>query len=223
MSKKIRWSFEERTLLQKRVNELYAENSNWEMFAALKEAQKSLPAERRRDLNSISQAPWIIKPVIQPKVIRPIKEELPQLEPTPPKSIEVQLKELLVEYVSGIVTEVLTQVRKEVISTAIEKTPKSPISIELPSKKKVYVYGLLPSQSNEIRKAFDNLLELRFGKDESPIKIKSGCQWADSVFLMTKFIPHDEYYTIKNYSNVKHINGGVSELKVELEDYFLAN
>lgn len=223
MKTKIRWSMEERIKLQERVNELYAESDHWELFAALREAQKILPQNRRRKLISINQnAPWLKKPERHLSVIRPI-EKLPELEyiepPPPPIDKLQQIKDLLGDLLYEVIYDVISQVKSDLKVTSVIGTKKSE---EKSVKPKILIYGMMPSQVKHIENDFKNEFDLRFGKNWIHSRIRQVSSNSDKTIVMTKFIGHDEYTHLKAGGNIIHCNGGLTELSDLLTKLYCA-
>lgn len=101
----------------------------------------------------------------------------------------------------------------EVIHDVVERAAM-PVSI-----RRVFVIGLLPEQIVVLRRKLAGVqIEMRFWKNEAQTKLAENAEWADEIFLMTKFVSHSDIHNVRNKGRekVRYCNGAVSELERQI-------
>jgi hypothetical protein len=228
MNTKTRWSNKERTDLLLEVKRQHEKHPTMRTLDLVRIAQKiALPSSRRRELTGTQQVEWIDeerdKWIAAEKNYVPIAERPIFVEELPPPTPKQDWKELL----SDMLADAMVQIFAEAIVKARQRLDLPVVDIQPhhhePEKKhlkKIAVYGLIPTQEKDVRKALDGCFEFRFLKDVNQHKLVSAAQWADSFYVMTKFVSHD-YEAVKKYKNVIYSNGAASALIADLEAKYL--
>ena len=86
---------------------------------------------------------------------------------------------------------------------------------KLPS---VTIVGLMSVQSNNVKSAYGDVIDLQFmSAESSPSRVKSVAQSSDHVILMTKFIPHEMQKALREHEGLVFCNGGVSSVGARLD------
>ena len=160
----------------------------------------------------------------------PSAEEFPKQTATQP-DWKFALVEFLSDAMVQVVAEAIVRAREKLDLPIVQQPAeivKSSNYAAAPIKhvctkplKKIAVYGLFSNQEQVVRNAVKGCFEFRFLKDVSQNKLTAGAQWADVMFIMTKFVSHD-YEAIKRFGNIRYINGASSALIAELENLYLA-
>lgn len=87
---------------------------------------------------------------------------------------------------------------------------------------KITIIGLLPMQANKVKELYADKADLRFiSVDTQTSKVQSTAESSSQIILMTKFIPHEIQTALKKHDLV-FCNGGVSSLKVKLDELLLS-
>lgn len=225
---KIRWSNEERSALLGEVKRQHATHPNMRTLDLLRMAQNTvLPDDRKRFITGNDQVAWVQKErdkwiieAYRPKLAEETVPELPQTKDVELSKSDLmsQLVELLSDAMVQVVAEAVVRARQKLDLPCIDIQPQEvPVK---PQLKNIVVYGLIKSQEQQVRKELNGCYNLRFLKDVSQDKLVSGAQWADYVFIMTKFVSHD-YEAIKKYKNMRYVSGGVTDLINKLETMYL--
>lgn len=84
---------------------------------------------------------------------------------------------------------------------------------------RVFVIGLLPEQIMVLRKKLsDAKVELRFWKNEAQTKLTENAEWADEIYIMSKFVSHSDMHAVRNKgrTKIKYCNGAVSDLERQI-------
>jgi hypothetical protein len=182
-------------------------------------------------------------PTAAPVVVQAPKPPAPVVgeEPTPSQVSAASLAQKLVESVYAdlwkrIAPEINRQVevrleailaRAEIEGSEPEVHPEDTDKIihviehkAMPvSCRRIFVIGLLPEQILVLRKKLAGVeVELRFWKNEAQTKLTENAEWADDIFLMTKFVSHSDIHAVRNKGRekVKYCNGAVSELERQI-------
>lgn len=185
---RVRWTPEECLMLANMAVSIRKTNPKTSYVVAVKEAQKSLPPPRHRFLNSRGAVtkiiPFIDKLEAKKEALwAPVREQMPEPEPTPKLSLEDQLVDIAAGFLEKVIREAIGRIGGE----WADLLPKSPAPVHesllpiitrkhnpemvtaaktiLPS---VLVCGLKPFQHPPILKALAGKLKLKFWYQASP-------------------------------------------------------
>jgi hypothetical protein len=236
----IRWSVDELTLLAEQAAKIRLERGFGELDC-WRQAQTILPTNRRRKisqlkaiveparevykikLRELQQAPEpvvIEQPEVQPEVIE--QPELSEL-PTPSSSI---IDDLLEAFADAIADKFAEAFKRSLIQKIREAAPditepffKEPLKPRR-VRRSILIVGLLPAQSEIIKRRFEDRLDLRFvSSQETPQTISTRVGDAEKILLMTNFIQHSHQQAaiqLKGRENVVLVSGGISTLTKQL-------
>lgn len=229
--KHIQWTEEEKKKLIDETTKVLSTTIGLTWLSALNKAQESLPAERRRELQTINQVPWLQETVTKklsenkPKEVVTIKE-VKTTEIIPQRLSELETEVLIQEiakrtmepYIQTIINKISMELKLE-IHKIVMKQGKQEI-IYKQEKPKVLIIGLLSEQENEIKKNFDDFLNLKFWNNGNPKSLRELTQTVKKVFIMRKFISHSYQDLVRNSgAPMILVDGAVSNLNVILEKY----
>lgn len=234
---KIRWDSNERDFLSTKVAEAVYLNPELDLIRALREAQKSLPANRRRKLSTISiiQLKWLellvnsrlLELEKEAREIAERKEKEREREMEPLQSIEnATMEELFHEILKRAVPMLARELAPIVRDAVFEARAYDKSDFVKPAEKvrlkKVLIIGLLPKQANEIDRSFNDVLDIKFLSGANQAQIKNAAAGADAIFAHTDHMNHSAEAaarsTAKKYIRV---SGGLTSLKDAIENYYL--
>jgi hypothetical protein len=91
---------------------------------------------------------------------------------------------------------------------------------------RVLVVGTLPSQTENICKQFEGLLEIRSWKNEAPDLLRDRLKHSDLVVMMTGKLGHDACNIIKRHRpdtcDRQYVSGGETKIKIAIEKWYLS-
>ncbi len=221
----------EKGLVVGKVFDLMQKNPTMTRLEAFNIAQDVLPPGRRREILHDSWLPdWlkrdlgILRDRLKNKESAPIpRKEFAGVVEKPTQSDVLLLLEMR-DLLRGIKAE-LANIREIVRIAASVAKPAPDISeAQQPPRKrklKVLVLGMLPVQEEEITKAFGDIFDLSFTKDES--RVRDMGRNADRIVAMCSKIGHSmqELARSVNAEAYVPVHGGVSSIKGYLEDLWL--
>jgi DNA-directed RNA polymerase subunit F len=149
-------------------------------------------------------------------------------EPLPPPTTEELLKKATTQQLMVTIIERLLSTQEKTLATLEElrrdiqagnygKLIERTLDLQQkPTRKKFVVIGLKPNQANEVRSRFSgHNVDLEFVETE---KINKTLPFCDIVFVMTGFVNHSIYSSIKG-SDINYVNGGVSGLVNRIHEF----
>jgi hypothetical protein len=230
--KRIRWDVQERTAIYNRLVELYSEGKFSSRDNILRAAQSVLPPERRRKIYPVmlyKLKDWMESARIESYNAardRKLTQVAAASKPTPVE--EPSLSDLLDKLVDQLAKRVATEVMLNVsqyLSAPQKVKPNdtfqreqpvaevSPIdTTSKPAKSKrmrVTVIGLKGQQMSAVERKHPDI-DFTF-MDTEEAKSRSAVE-GECTILMTRFINHAAYKKYRQAPNMKHCNGGVSDL-----------
>jgi hypothetical protein len=246
---KVFWSQEEKARLCEEAGRLLYTLQASSKLMALEQAQANvLPAERHRKIVTIASIPWFTEGVQREleKCRREVQAESasPETPPALPATLAQmypQLRQLLVSELAALVSDVLKEIEwptqaqgllqvlqlgatRQTPPTregAAAESPSIPTALGHSKRTSVLVVGLRGGQMDEVKRAFDSRLDLRFfGADESKDKLRSMSEQVDLAVAMTDFISHShEDIMLKKARKYIRSAGGMTRLKELLSTF----
>lgn len=226
---RIQWSDSERNLVGAALKIILRNNEHGNMRNAIDKAQEVLPQDRRRNIASITQIPWINE------FINTSDEDIPH-------QTGVSVGQSLVDQVAAKVTPILEAVlekilTEEVIQAAMDRavagylanlnnTPSPSKSIEAKKikKKKMVVINMLKSQFNILNSEFKDVYDMILWTDgeNGYQQLRGLAQTADKIYGMTSFMRHsvDSFLAVAAKDKYVRFTGGMSSLKNILEQEY---
>lgn len=231
--KRIRWTPEERAAVQERMVQIYAEGRYTAPENVMLRAQQALPVDRRRKVYSsmlhqskdwMAQARAQAYVVARDRKLTEVAVVAPAVVAPPPSPAELGIPELLEKLVEQLAKRVATEVLSGISEqlSALQKTyqnnqpvleanPCAPAVQETPKvrRKRVTIVGLKGQQTTVVEQKYPDI-DFKFltSTDAHGREVSE----ADCTILMTKFIDHSIYAKYRHVHNMKHCNGGVSDL-----------
>jgi hypothetical protein len=206
---------------------------------ALKKAQEQiLPVSRRRTIVTLITVPWyepLIKKQLEEQrkaLFHNVETKIIEKYVTIPLVLsDVSTEDLLGEIMKRLFKQQIDNfwsklhvsfddmVKKELV----RRITMPPEQVKV-GPKKILIVGLLPEQQNEIIKEFRDCFKLYFWKDGHTKQLRDIATNCEKVYLMRKFISHSAQDIVKAANtSVDVIQGGMSDLKTILEEYYLKN
>jgi len=237
---RIYWEDDEKLSIAKAAAHLLLTKPGMSYTEALKKSQEQiLPASRRRTIIALTAVPWY-EPLL--------KKELEEQRKTLFHSTETRIVERHVTIPLGLsdvstedlISELLKRIFKQQVDNfwsklhvsfddMVKKELIKRITMPLPEQvkmgpKKVLIVGLLPEQQNDVVREFKDCFKLYFWKDGQPRQLRAIATNCEKVYLMRKFISHSTQDIVKAANtSVDVIQGGMSDLKAVLEEFYLKN
>lgn len=233
--KRIRWTDEERAKIYSRMVEVYAEGRYSSKENILRKAQEILPVERRRKtyptmLTQLKgwmerariEAHTVVRDRKLTEVALAAKVETPAPAPEP---VELSTTEMLDKLLGNLVDYLAKRVAGEVTATlserlsALEKTyqvrqPVMEVTSPTPNpikprRKRVLIIGLKGQQVTTVEQKYPDIDFTFLTSDDAHSRNPGEADW---TIMMTKFIDHSIYSKFRHVPNMRHCNGGVSDL-----------
>lgn len=152
-------------------------------------------------------------------------------EPAAPSTLDTAIDNLanaLVARITGIVDQKISGIVEGLVTVQVQRSlEKLTDSIAKPKQGKalprVMVFGLLPDQTQFIKKEFGDVIDVRFvGSNDNASLVKSNATHSDAVFVMGDFISHS---SIKLLTSVgiepRIVKGGMSTLRDALTNFYV--
>jgi hypothetical protein len=243
---RIHWTDEERSVVFNRMVEVYAEGRSSSRENILIKAQYDLPIGRRRKVYPAMLAnlkSWMesaraesysrVRDRKLTEVALADKVEAPAPQPVElgnsellEKLFDQLAKRVAIEVMSGI-SEQLSALQKthqnnlpavnqtaearlfaQQLASASGLTPK-------PRRKRVTIIGLRGQQMSVIKQKYQDIDFTFLDVDDAVGRVP--CE-AECTIMMTKFINHSVYAKYRNAPNMRHCNGGISDLGSIIQD-----
>lgn len=232
--KRIRWTEEERADIYERLVEVYAEGKRTDPSSILQLAQRVLPIERRRKIYSsmvYNLRDWMHQAKMEAytrardrKLTEVALANKPVTEQPAPQPVELDISQLFEKLFDQLAKRVASEVAATLSErlSALEKTYKNtqpvaevnPVAVATPQptksrRKRITVVGLKGQQVTTIEQKYQDIDFTFFTSEDAQSR---SLVEADHTILMTKFINHAVYGKYRHVPNMKHCNGGVSDL-----------
>ena len=225
----IRWTQDEQRRVAQRAAEIRLTEFRGEL-ECWRQAQKVLPENRRRRIESVSLISASMRSVYEELLSRPQPEPTPKpeavVEEQPPELPQTTVDDLLELLADSIAEKFITALRRSIqqqlaqIQPLIQDFPQPIAPVRVP-RRTVLIVGLLPAQAELIKNRFQDRWDLRFVSSQETaqtIALRAGN--SEKVLLMTNFIQHSHQQAavqLKGRENVVLITGGLSSLTKRLE------
>jgi hypothetical protein len=223
MSERIYWNEVEKDKLCETTFGIYTNNPEGSLIQAINKAMEMMPPYRRRKIVTLGSVPWLLDYVkLKMQELKNYRKKVIAAEPPPPPMLEELFKKASTQQLMVTVVERLLSTQEKTLATLeelrrdIQSDNGRPIAdskpISRPLKRKFFVVGLKPNQANEVRE--------RFANQNIDIEYK-GLPICDIVFVMTGFVDHSVYNSIKSAKSdaMMHVNGGVSGLVNRIKEF----
>lgn len=234
MITRIRWTYEERRLIYNRMVEVYAEGRYSNRENVLRKAQEVLPAGRRRKIypTMLSQLKDWMEEARSESYTRARDRKLTEVAlqtqaaavVTAPPPAELGVSELIEKLVDQLTKRVVTDVvaaLSEQLSVLQkpyqnnrEVVEDNPVIVARPEPAKprrtrVMVIGLKGQQVTVVEQKYPDIDFTFMTATEAQSRAPGEADW---TIVMTKFINHSVYSKYRDVPNLRHCNGGVSDL-----------
>lgn len=231
---RIRWTDEERNLVYNRLVEVYAEGRYTAQASVLQRAQDVLPIGRRRKIypNMLYQLKdWMHEARMDAHTSarnRKLTEVALQTQASAisiaPPPVELGISELLEKLVDQLTKRVVTDVvsaLSEQLSVLqkpyqpkVEVVESNPVVVARPESVKprrtrVMIIGLKGQQVTVVEQKYPDIDFTFMTATEAQSRAPGEADW---TIVMTKFINHSVYSKYRDVPNLRHCNGGVSDL-----------
>jgi hypothetical protein len=235
---RIHWTDEERNVVFNRMVEVYAEGRSSSRENILIKAQYDLPIGRRRKVYPAMVAnlkSWMesaraesysrVRDRKLTEVALADKVEAPA-----PQPVELGVSELLEKLFDQLAKRVATEVMSGISEqlSALQKTHQDPRPVIVnqtapggwpqttkPRRKRVTIIGLRGQQMSVIKQKYQDIDFTFLDVDDAVGRVP--CE-AECTIMMTKFINHSVYAKYRNAPNMRHCNGGISDLGSIIQD-----
>jgi hypothetical protein len=226
MSERIYWNEVEKDKLCETTFGIYTNNPEGSLIQAINKAMEMMPPYRRRKIVTLGSVPWLLDYVkLKMQELKNYRKKVIAAEPPPLPTTEELLKKASTQQLMVTIIERLLSTQEKTLATLeelrrdvqagnygklIEHAQPKPL------RKKFVVIGLKPNQANEVRSRFSSHnVDLEFVETE---KINKTLPICDIVFVMTGFVNHSIYSSIKG-SDINYVNGGVSGLVNRIHEF----
>jgi hypothetical protein len=229
---RIHWTDEERRIVFNRMVEIYAEGRSSSRENILIKAQTSLPLGRRRKVYPAMLAnlkSWMESAKSESYTQsrdRKLTEVAvaAKVEAPAPQPVELGISELLEKLFDQLAQRVATEVMSGISEqlSALQKTHQDPRPVivnqtapggwpQTPKsrRKRITIIGLRGQQMSVIKQKYQDI-DFTF-LDVDDAAGRTPCE-AECTIMMTKFINHSVYAKYRNAPNMRHCNGGISDL-----------
>lgn len=231
---RIRWTDEERRLVYNRMVEVYAEGRYTTQVGVLQRAQDVLPIGRRRKtyptmLNQLKG--WMHEARMEAHTSArnrkltevALQTQVAAVSPAP-QPVELGVSELLEKLVDHltkrVVTEVVSALSEQLsvlqkpYQNKVEVAETNPVIVARPEcvkprRTRVLIIGLKGQQVTVVEQKYPDIDFTFMTADEAQSRSPGE---ADCTIVMTKFINHSVYSKYRDVPNLRHCNGGVSDL-----------
>lgn len=229
---RIHWTDEERRIVYNRMVEIYAEGRSSSRENILIKAQTSLPLGRRRKVYPAMLAnlkSWMESAKAESYTQardRKLTEVAvaAKVEAPAPQPVELGISELLEKLFDQLAQRVATEVMSGISEqlSALQKTHQDPRPVivnqtppggwpQTPKsrRKRITIIGLRGQQMSVIKQKYQDIDFTFLDVDDAVGRIPCEAGW---TIMMTKFINHSVYAKYRNAPNMRHCNGGISDL-----------
>ena len=234
MTKRTRifWTATEREAVFDRMVELYAGGRYSTKENMLIKAQDALPPSRRRKVYPAMLSNlkvWMNNAEIESQTKardRKLTEVAvaAKVEAPAPQPVELGTSELLEKLFDQLAKRVATEVMSGISEqlSALQKTHQDPRPVivnqtapggwpQTPKsrRKRITIIGLRGQQMSVIKQKYQDIDFTFLDVDDAVGRIPCEAGW---TIMMTKFINHSVYAKYRNAPNMRHCNGGISDL-----------
>ena len=227
---KVFWTAEEKRMLAKEMDLIIHFEPGVGHSRALERAMEKLPVDRQRAVKywalvrSQLEGPLEVAKTMREKAMANINAEQVEEEKRVEDRLSLWMAES-VEMLAPFVCKLLDHpdVRNKFRELAQISANAQPVTtgelpqprVSRPFKLKMVIAGLLPAQSEEIKKSFAADAELRFWRsDESKDQLRALVKNCDVAIGMTDFISHPaDHIMAGNASRYVRHSGGIARLK----------
>ena len=229
---RIHWTDEERRIVFNRMVEIYAEGRSSSRENILIKAQTSLPLGRRRKVYPamLSNLKSWMESAKSESYTQSRDRKLTEVavaakvEAPAPQPVELGISELLEKLFDQLAQRVATEVMSGISEqlSALQKTHQDPrpviVNQTAPGgwpqtsksrRKRVTIIGLRGQQMSVIKQKYQDIDFTFLDVDDAVGRIPCEAGW---TIMMTKFINHSVYAKYRNAPNMRHCNGGISDL-----------
>jgi hypothetical protein len=231
---RIHWTDEERNIVFNRMVEVYAEGRTSSRENILIKSQYDLPVGRRRKVYPAMLAnlkDWMERAKAESysrardrkltEVALAAKVETPTPAPQPVElSVSELLEKLFDQLAKRVATEVISGISEQL--SALPKTHQDPRPVIVnqtapggwpkvlkPRRKRITIIGLRGQQMSVVKQKYQDIDFTFLDVDDAAGRIPCEAEW---TIMMTKFINHSVYAKYRNAPNMRHCNGGISDL-----------
>ena len=229
---RIHWTDEERNTVFNRMVDVYAEGRSSSRENILIKSQYDLPLGRRRKVYPTMLAnlkDWMERAKAE-SYTRVRDRKLTEValaakvEAPAPQPVELSVSELLEKLFDQLAKRVATGVMSGVSEqlSALQKTHQEPRPVIVnqtapggwpptpkPRRKRVTIIGLRGQQMSVVQKKYQDIDFTFLDVDDAVGRVP--CE-AECTIMMTKFINHSVYAKYRSAPNMRHCNGGISDL-----------
>jgi hypothetical protein len=229
---RIHWTDEERNTVFNRMVDVYAEGRSSSRENILIKAQYDLPVGRRRKVYPAMLAnlkSWMesaraesynrVRDRKLTEVALAAKVEAPAPQPVELGTSEL-LEKLFDQLAKRVATEVMSGISEQL--SALQKTHQDPRPVIVnqtapggwpqttkPRRKRVTIIGLRGQQMSVIKQKYQDIDFTFLDVDDAVGRVPCEAEW---TIVMTKFINHSVYAKYRSAPNMRHCNGGISDL-----------
>lgn len=234
------WTLKEQTLLAEACAGLLKSQVAKTSLQAVRIAQELLPADRRRNITTLSLVPWLKESVaaVQNKQVLATKnsevEKAKTITEIPVDDLVQRIIKGLTPHLEKIVTEKLSSAKiqsamdsamnsylKELTGGMSAIGKKAAVEASRSERKKVVLVNLLASQYEEVKSEYHELFDLVLwcDKDDSYTSLRTHASNAYRIFGMTDFMRHSVDKFLATHAKERYVRftGGVSTLKKLIE------
>lgn len=229
---RIRWTDEERTAVFNRMVEVYTEGRYTGKENILRKSQDVLPIGRRRKIYPTMLyllRDWMNDAKVESytrardrkltEVAMAAKVEAP-ITQTAELGVSELLEKLFDQLTKRVVTEVIVGLSEQLsilqkpYQHKLEVAEVNPVSIVRPEpvkprRTRVMVIGLKGQQVTVVEQKYPDMDFTFMTAEEAQSRSPGEADW---TIVMTKFINHSVYSKYRDVPNLRHCNGGVSDL-----------
>ena len=229
---RIHWTDEERNTVFNRMVDVYAEGRSSSRENILIKAQYDLPLGRRRKVYPamLSNLKSWMESAKAESYSRVRDRKLTEValaakvEAPAPQPVELGVSELLEKLFDQLAKRVATEVMSGISEqlSALQKTHQNtqpvinqtmqcaqPPTQTKPRRKRVTIIGLRGQQMSVVQQKYQDIDFTFLDVDDAVGRVPCEAEW---TIMMTKFINHSVYAKYRNAPNMRHCNGGISDL-----------
>lgn len=236
---RVRWTDEERKAVFNRLVEVYSEGKRSDPSSIFQLAQRVLPIDRRRKIYPsmlYGLKSWMesarIESYTQARDRKLTEVALANKvqEPKPdPQNVELTVEELVEKLFDQLAKRITAEVMRGVSEqlSVLQKPYQppqpvaevNPVQVATPQppkvrRKRVTIIGLKGQQITTVEQKYPDIDFTFMTTEEAQGRNPGEGDW---TIVMTKFVNHATYAKYRHAANLKHCNGGVSDLSAIIQ------
>lgn len=228
---RIFWTVEEMTVVANEIVRLEPLRNGYSLIQMAREAQGTLPKERRREINTDSALSPGFKNILtlrraaaEAEAKTSVTKTLEQVvvrEPTPKKKTFDELVDGLAESFAEQLAERVRHHLKFRANNILQAFAMQVVEEDRIHKRKVMMVGPMHDQFLMLQKEFGKLLDLRYwDKSKGAAELGRISDSMDVIVVWTNFVSHSVHDHVAREKTVL-VSGGMDSLRGKLEEIYI--